>query len=334
MDLLSETPAGLFCEVGGFHLDPVRPALRAVITHAHADHARPGSQSYLCAEPAVALLRRRLGADARIEALPYGRSLRLGSVGLSLHPAGHLLGSAQARLERAGEVWVASGDYKREPDPTCAPFEPLRCHTFITEATYALPIFRWDDPRAVAAEILAWWDSNRTAGRAAVLYCYALGKSQRILAELARLTDREAWVHGAMQGFIEDYRNAGVRLLSTRWLTETAKGTSFAGQLVLAPLSARGSVWARRLGPREEAFASGEMRIRGRRRRRSLDRGFALSDHADWPGVLRTIRETGCERVLAAHGHRSALVRALTESGIDARVLQAGLGAEPDEEGD
>ncbi len=333
MELLAETPAGLFCESGGFHLDPVQPVARAVVTHAHADHARPGSEAYLCAEGSLPLLRRRLG-DARIETLRYGESVRMGEVSVSLHPAGHVLGSAQVRIERAGEVWVASGDYKREPDPTCAPFEPLRCHTFLTEATWALPLFRWDEPASVAREILQWWDANAAAGRAAVLYCYALGKAQRILAELALLTDREAWIHGAMEGFCKDYRNANCKILPARVVTETPKGTSFKGQLVLAPLTARGSVWARRLGTREEAFASGEMRIRGRRRRRSLDRGFVLSDHVDWPGVFRTIEETACERVLVTHGHREALARALRERGKDARALAAGLGAEPTEEGD
>jgi putative mRNA 3-end processing factor len=334
MDLLVETPAGLRCEAGGFHLDPVKPVERAVVTHAHADHARPGSESYLCAAPALGLLRRRLGAEARIQTLAYGETLRLGEIALSLHPAGHLLGSAQVRLERGGEVWVASGDYKREADPTCAPFEPLRCHAFLTEATYALPIYRWDAPGAVAREVLQWWDAGRAAGRASVLYCWILGKAQRLLAELAALTDREVWVHGAMEPFNMLYREAGVRLLPTRLVRETEKGASFAGQLVLAPLTARGTPWARRMGAHESAFASGEMRIRGRRRRRSFDRGFALSDHADWPGVLRTVRETGAERIFVSHGHREALARALREQGLDARALQAGLGAEPSEEGD
>jgi putative mRNA 3-end processing factor len=334
VDLLAETPAGLFCEAGSFHIDPVLPVPRAVVTHAHADHARPGSESYLCASPALPLLRRRLGPDARIDTLPYGERLRAGEVDLSLHPAGHLLGSAQVRLERGGQVWVASGDYKREPDPSCAPFEPLRCHAFLTEATYALPIFRWDQPAALAREVLAWWDRNRAAGRAAVLYCYVLGKAQRLLAELARLTDRAVWVHGAVEPFTEIYRNAGVQLSKTLQVTETAKGTSFAGELVLAPLPARGSVWARRLGPREEAFASGQMRLRGPRRRRSFDRGFALSDHADWPGILATIRDTGAERIFVTHGHREALARALREAGLDAKALAIGLGAEASEEGD
>jgi putative mRNA 3-end processing factor len=180
-DLLTETAAGLLCSPGGFHLDPVQPVERAVVTHAHADHARPGCGAYLCAAPSVPLLRRRLGEEARLQPLEYGERLRVGEVELSLHPAGHVLGSAQVRIEQGGEVWVLSGDYKREADPSCAPFEPLRCHAFATEATYALPIYRWDDPGAVARDILAFWDANAAAGRAAVLFTYVLGKGQRIV---------------------------------------------------------------------------------------------------------------------------------------------------------
>ena len=334
MDLIAETPSGLFCEAGGFHLDPALPVARAVVTHGHADHARPGSERYLCTEGSLPILRRRLGPDAVIQTLPYGERLQISGVTVSFHPAGHVLGSAQARLERAGEVWVVSGDYKRQPDPTCAPFEPVRCHAFATEATYALPIYRWDDPAAVARDVLAWWDGNRQAGRAAVLFCTILGKAQRILGELAKLTDREVWLHGALEAMTDVYRQAGVAMLPTRLVRETEKGASFAGQLVIAPLMARGGPWGRRLGPREEAFASGEMRVRGRRRRRSFDRGFALSDHADWPGILRTIRETGAQRIFALHGHSETLARYLREQGLEAQPLKAGLGAEPHEEGD
>jgi len=332
--LLAETPAGLFCEAGGFHLDPAVPVEKAVITHGHADHSRPGNGSYLCTEGSLPILRRRLGPDAAIQTLPYGEPLRIGEVTVSFHPAGHVLGSAQVKLERAGEVWVVSGDYKRQADPTCAPFEPQRCHVFATEATYALPIFRWEDGPTIARDLLGWWDGNRAAGRASVLFCTILGKAQRILGELAGLTDREVWLHGAIEPMTAVYRAAGVAMLPTRLVRETEKGTSFAGQLVIAPLMARGGPWGRRLGPREEAFASGEMRVRGRRRRRSFDRGFPLSDHADWPGILDTVRETRAERIFAFHGHAEVLARYLREQGLDARPLKAGLGAEPSEEGD
>lgn len=328
--MLTETAEGLFCERGGFHLDPVAPVPRAVLTHAHADHARPGCDAYLCAEPSLPLLRRRLGPDARIEAAAYGVQIRAGAIALSFHPAGHVLGSAQVRIEDRGEVWVLSGDYKREHDPTCAPFEPLRCDTFVTESTFALPIFRWEEPQAVAREILAWWQAGTAEERASVLFVYALGKAQRVLGELARLTDRPVFVHGMLEPYNAIYRAAGAALLPTRLLVEEEKGRSFAGELVLAPLPARGSTWMRRLGERQEAFASGWMRLRGTRRRRAFDRGFALSDHADWPSILRTVRETSAERVYATHGHRDSLVRHLREEGLFAQSLSAGLGAEPD----
>ena len=238
-----------------------------------------------------------------------------------------MLGSAQVRIEGAQGVWVLSGDYKREPDPTCAPFEPVRCDVFITEATYALPLFRWDEPGGVAREILAWWQGNE--GKASLLFCYAFGKAQRLLAELSRLTDRPAFAHGAVEMVNENNRSAGVPLLPTRVIGEEKK---FAGELVLAPVTARGSPWMKRFRSFESGFASGLLRIRGTRRRRGFDRGFVISDHADWPSLLSTIRETGAARVLATHGHREALVRFLRESGVDAAPI--GETAPLDPEGD
>ncbi|NTX55371.1 ligase-associated DNA damage response exonuclease [Myxococcus sp. CA039A] len=319
--LVTVTPHGLYCEPGGFHIDPWRPVERALITHAHGDHARSGHQRYLGTRAGEALLRRRVGADSHIDTLEYGESLKLGDVTVSFHPAGHVLGSAQVRLEHQGEVWVVSGDYKRAADPTCAPFEVVRCHTFITEATFGLPIFRWDDAREVAEDMLRWWDANRAVGRSAVLFCYALGKAQRILAELARLTDRTAFIHGALHGLVESYRDAGVKMLPTQLVSEVEKGTSFAGALVLAPPSAGGSTWMRRFGEAETGFASGWMRVRGNRRRRGFDRGFVLSDHADWPALLRTVADTGAERVLTTHGSAEPLARYLREQGVDASPL-------------
>ena len=328
--MLAETPQGLFCPLGPFHIDAREPVERSVLTHAHGDHARAGSAAYLCVPECAALVRRRLGPEAVIETLPYGERRRLGGVTVSFHPAGHMLGSAQVRIEGPEGVWVVSGDYKREPDPTCPPLEPLRCDVFVTEATYALPLFRWDEPAAVAAEILRWWEGN---ARASLLFCYALGKAQRILAELARLTDKPVFAHGAVEPFAAVYREAGVKLLETRAVVD---GARFAGELVLAPLTARGTPWMKRFSSSkgfEQGFASGLLRIRGTRRRRGFDRGFVLSDHADWPGVLRTVRETGAPRVLATHGHREALARFLRAEGLQAEVL-GGLPHEPDPEGD
>jgi putative mRNA 3-end processing factor len=325
--VIVDSEQGLFCPDGAFHLDPLLPVERAVLTHAHGDHARAGSGAYLCTPQTAALLRRRL-AGAQVEPLPYGERRRIGDVTVSLHPAGHMLGSAQVRVEGRGGVWVLSGDYKREADPTCLPFEPLRCDVFVTEATYALPLFRWDEPATVAREIVAWWEANPR--KTSILFCYALGKAQRLLGEIRRLTDRPVWVHGMVEPFTEVYREQGVLLSQTRHVAEER---GLAGELVLAPITARGTPWMKRFRSFEQGFASGLLRIRGTRRRRGFDRGFVLSDHADWPGLLRTIRETCAPRVYAMHGHREALIRYLRESaGMDAAPL--GSAQPPDPEGD
>jgi putative mRNA 3-end processing factor len=320
--MLIETSSGLYCTDGDFFIDPWAPVDRALITHAHGDHARPGSDAYLCALACVPVLRRRFGDEAVIESLPYGEPTRIGAVRVSFHPAGHVLGSAQIRIEGSGGVWVVSGDYKRATDPTCAPFEPLRCDTFITESTFGLPIYRWDPAAQVISEVLEWWDGNREAGRTSVLFCYTLGKAQRLLAELAKITDRPVLAHGMMIGMIDVYREGGVTMLPIEPATDRPRGASYAGALVLAPLSARGTPWMRRLGDISDGFASGLMRVRGVRRQRAYDRGFVISDHADWPALLDTIAETGASRVLATHGHAEPLARHLRERGIDAGVIR------------
>ena len=331
--MLTETADGLFCAAGDFHIDPWNPVRRAVITHAHGDHARPGMTSYLCADPCAGLLKRRFGAEAVVETLPYGTPLTIGRVRLSFHPAGHVLGSAQVCLESldapAHGRWVVAGDYKRADDPTCAPFEPVPCQTFVTESTFGLPIYRWDPTAAIMDDIVQWWAANGVEGKSSVLFCYTIGKAQRILSELTRLTDRRLFVHGMMLPMIEAYREAGVAMLTVESATDQPRGTSFAGELVLAPLPARGTPWMRRLGNHSDAFASGLMRVRGVRRQRAFDRGFVLSDHADWPALLQTIGETGAERVLATHGHAEPLARYLAEHGRQAGVIRTAWEGEP-----
>ena len=332
--MLRETSKGLFCEAGGFYVDPWEPVDRALLTHAHGDHARPGSAAYLCTPQTVPLLRRRFGADAVVESLPYGDSLTLGTARVSLHPAGHVLGSAQIRVEGAEGVWVVAGDYKRAPDPTCAPFEPVRCDTFITESTFGLPIYRWDPTAAVMADVLSWWNGNRDSGKTSVIFCYTIGKAQRLLAELARVSDTPVFVHGMLTAMIDAYREAGVTLPDVRQVIERDGGrrsqkVSLAGELVLAPLSARGTPWMRRLGTHSDAFASGLMRVRGVRRQRAYDRGFVISDHADWPALLETIAETGATRVLATHGYAEALARYLRSAGVDSGIMRTAWEGEP-----
>jgi putative mRNA 3-end processing factor len=330
--LIAPTPAGLYCAAGGFHIDPWAPVDRAVITHAHGDHLRPGSRAYLCASASAEIVRRRLPGDAAVSSVPYGETVSLDGVRVSFHPAGHVLGSSQVRVERGGEVWVASGDFKLAADPTCAPFEPVRCHAFITEATFGLPIFRWQPTDIVIDEMLTWWDDMRQAGRPAVLFAYALGKAQRVLAELSRRTDRPVFVHGALVDVLETYRAAGVTLAPTRVATGEPPGTAFAGELIIAPVMARGSLWMRRFAEHSSAFASGWMRIRGARRRRGYERGFVLSDHADWPSLLEAVAACGAQRVFVTHGLTAPLARYLSARGFDAHVWSTHYEGEPEAE--
>jgi putative mRNA 3-end processing factor len=264
----------------------------------------------------------------------YGEAFDLGGVRVSLHPAGHILGSAQVRVEGDGQVWVVTGDYKRQADPTCAGFEAVPCDVLVTEATFALPIYRWGPAEEAVREIWEWWMENAAEGQASVLFCYALGKAQRVLAELARFTDRLAYTHGAVEPLVADYRAAGVAMLPTRLVRdeERRKG-EWAGDLILAPPSAAGTPWMRRFGTGPQfdtGFASGWMRVRGIRRRQGYDRGFVVSDHADWPGLLETIRESGAPRVLTTHGYSEALARHLREQGLEADVLLTPYGEEDD----
>ena len=331
MTLLHLAERGLYCEAGDFYIDPWQPVERAVITHGHGDHARWGSERYLSSREGEAVLRTRLGATQHIRAVDWGEPVDVNGVRVSLHPAGHILGSAQIRVEHRGEVWVASGDYKTEPDPTCTPFELVRCHTFITESTFGLPIYRWTPDREVFADIRAWWRTNRDHGRASVLFGYALGKAQRLLAGLADADVGPVYTHGAVERLNRDYRRAGVRLADTRYASEMPRGHDLAGSLIVAPPSAAGSTWLRRFGNVSTGFASGWMRVRGNRRRRALDRGFVLSDHVDWPSLLDAIRATGAECVWVTHGYREPVVRWLREHGLQAQSVVSRWEGEADE---
>jgi putative mRNA 3-end processing factor len=326
MDLITPTDRGLYCAAGDFHIDPWRPVTRAVITHGHSDHARFGSEIYVCHRDTAPILRKRLG-DVAIETADYGEVLARNGVEMSLHPAGHVLGSAQIRVAHRGEIWVASGDYKLENDGVSAPFEPQRCHAFITESTFGLPIYRWRPQAEIAASIDLWWRENAAAGRASVLYAYALGKAQRVLAHVD-VSIGPIVCHGAIEPINALARAAGVALPPTRTVSEIATKAELARALILAPPSALGSPWLKRFGDYSDALASGWVQVRGNRRRRGLDRGFALSDHAGWRGLLEAIEATGAERVFATHGFTGPLTRYLQEKGLDARALQTAYGEE------
>ncbi len=328
VDLVVRTPEGLYCPAGDFHIDPWRPVARAVITHAHADHARRGHQAYLAHTDSAGVLRARLG-DITLQTLAYGEALTLGEVLVSLHPAGHVLGSAQVRIEHRGEVWVASGDYfvsgAGDHNPTCTPFEPVRCDCFITESTFGLPIYRWRAQAEVLGEVDQWWRGNAEAGRASLLLAYSFGKAQRLLAGVDASTGPIV-VHGAVESLNQAYRDAGVALPPTRRIDEADDPPDLRRALVIAPPSVHGSGWARRLGEFSDGFASGWMQLRGARRRQGVDRGFVLSDHADWPGLHQAIAATGAERIIVTHGQEAVMVRWLQQQGLQAGSLRTEFG--------
>lgn len=329
-DLIVLSPQGLYCPAGDFHIDPWRPVPRAVITHAHADHARRGHGAYLASADSAGVLRERLGAIT-LQPLAWGEAVTLNGVRVSLHPAGHVLGSAQVRIEQQGQVWVASGDYfvsgAGDHNPTCAAFEPQRCHCFITESTFGLPVYRWRPQHEVLAQINAWWQANADAGQASLLLAYSFGKAQRLLAGVDPGIGPIV-VHDAVDGVNAAYRAAGVVLPPTLRLAEVADKALLRRALVVAPPMAQAGTFARALGNARDAFASGWMQLRGARRRQGLDRGFVLSDHADWPGLQRAIAATGAERVIVTHGYEAVMVRWLQQQGLQAGSFHTEFGTE------
>jgi len=328
-DLVVQRPEGLYCPPGDFHIDPWRPVARAVITHAHADHARRGHGAYLASAASEGVLRARLGS-INLQPLAYGESVSLNGVQVSLHPAGHVLGSAQVRIEHAGQVWVASGDYftsgvEGDSNTTCAPFEPVRCHCFITESTFGLPIYRWRAQAEVLGDVNTWWRGNADAGRASLLLAYSFGKAQRLIAGVDAGIGRIV-VHGAVEPLNRAYREAGVALPPTETFETLADKNDLRRALVIAPPQVLGSAWTKGLGEHGDAFASGWMQLRGARRRQGVDRGFVLSDHADWPGLQRAITATGAERVIVTHGYEAVMVRWLQQQGLQAGSFDTAYG--------
>lgn len=335
--VLENRPAGLYCPAGDFYIDPLRGVDQAVITHAHGDHARAGSGHYHASPTCVPLLRKRYAiAEDKLSAHNWSETFQLGGATVSLHPAGHILGSAQVRIEVDGEVWVVSGDYKREPDVSCEAFEVVPCDVFITEATFALPVYQWRPSAEVLDEIAAWMEANRKRGENSVLQAYSLGKAQRLLAGLKDRWQGTAWIHGSIEGMTDAYREAGIPMLPTRHAKHwDKKAPPPPGQLILAPPSTAGSdsVWLKRFEPCQVASVSGWATIRGVRRRRGDNQGFPLSDHADWPGLLQTVRETGAKKVWVTHGQCELFARYLSEvEKIDALALANLYGGDEAEE--
>lgn len=320
MNLLEPTPYGLFCPAADLYIDPTRKVDRAVITHGHADHARRGHRCALVSASGEAIVRLRVGPATRLQALPYGEPLRIGDATISLHPAGHLLGSAQVRIEVGGRVAVVTGDYKRGTDPTCEPFEPLPCHLLVTETTFGLPVYRWPDPASVAEEIDQWWARNRAEGVNSVLLGYSLGKAQRLLAML-RPERGPILAHGAVIAFLALYRQAGVRLPDTLTLNTEHLAQSRGRAMIVVPPAAMKPNLRRKLGNCRIGFASGWTLLPKRRNSSSHDAGFVVSDHVDWPELLQTVEDCAPEELWATHGYREEVCRYFSEKGLRTRSV-------------
>lgn len=326
--VLTFTDRGIYCPAGDFHIDPWRPVDRALITHGHADHARWGHKRYLATHAAGPVMRHRLG-DITLDGIAYGEQRRIGEATVSFHPAGHIPGSAQIRVAVGGEVWVVSGDYKVTPDGLSEPFEPVQCHSFISECTFGLPVFKWADQREVAADLNAWWATCIAEGRTPILGAYSLGKAQRLMSLLDPLGP--ILTHGAVEATNAVLRAQGLTLPDTVPVTADTRIKDHPGALVLAPPAALGSAWARKFGPSSTGFASGWMRLRGVRRRRAADRGFVMSDHADWDGLMSAITETGAENIYVTHGYTDIFARWLTAQGWNAQVIPTEFGSDEDD---
>lgn len=326
MALIDFTDKGLYCAAGDFYIDPWRPVDRAVITHAHSDHARAGSKHYLCHHLSLPILQLRLGQHA-YQSVDWNESVWINGVRISLHPSGHIIGSAQIRVEHKGEVWVVSGDYKTENDGISGAFEPVPCHTFITESTFGLPVYRWQSQEVIFEQMRAWIGNNQQQDRASILIAYSLGKAQRILQAIAPITDK-IYVHGAIWNTHQVLLNNGIQLPVVQRITNETNKADLKGAVIIAPPGAEDSPWTKRLPSFRTATCSGWMQVRGQARRSSSDMGFALSDHADWNGLLSAVKATGASKVFVTHGFQSVFSRYLNEIGIEAAEVITQYGEE------
>lgn len=315
--LLEFTDKGIYCPQANVYIDPWQQVEKAIITHAHGDHARRGMGAYLAHRTSEAVLRLRLGVDIQLQTVEYGEVIYMNGVEVSLHPAGHIYGSAQIRLAYQGEVWVVSGDYKLENDGLSQPFEPVQCHTFITESTFGLPIYNWKPQVEIMEDINSWWRENQEQGKASVLFAYSLGKAQRILKNIDTSIGR-IYVHGAVWNTNEALRQDGAVLPEVHRVTNLLEKKLYQGSLIVAPPSAAGNSWVRKFQPAITGVASGWMNLRGAKRRKAVDRGFVLSDHADWQGLNEAVAATGAERVYVTHGYQAVFARYLREKGLEA----------------
>lgn len=316
MPLLEFNDRGIYCRKADVYLDPWKPVKRALITHGHSDHARWGHEHYLCTASAAPVIRHRLQLTDQLQTISFQEKISINGVDFSFHPAGHIPGSAQIRVEYNGEVWVFSGDYKLQRDNLSEPFEPLKCHVFISESTFGLPIYKWKPQQEVFDEINQWWRKSQSEGKVSVIAGYSLGKAQRILRNIDPSIGK-IFVHGAVESITNILRSQQLALPPTTYVASDMKRKDFEGALVVCPPSAVGSPWLRKFEPFSLGIASGWMNLRGARRRRGADRGFVLSDHADWGELNTAIRETGAEKVFITHGYSEVFSRWLQENGIE-----------------
>jgi len=333
-DILGLTPAGVCCKRGGFHIDPTRPVERALITHAHSDHARAGHSAVLATQETLDLMRLRYGENfaGTTQAVRYGETVALDGATVTFHPAGHVLGSAQIAVEAGGFRIVASGDYKNVPDPTCAPFELVPCDVFITEATFALPVFRHGNPDGEIAKLLR--SVAVFPDRAHLVGAYSLGKAQRLIALIRNAGyDRPIYLHGAMESITRYYESRGIALGELR-LVRGADKAALAGTITICPPSALNDLWTRRFPDPVNAFASGWMRVRARARQQGVALPLVISDHADWDGLTATIAATGAGEIWVTHGQEDALVHWCGTRGLKARPLDIVGYGEEDEPGE
>ncbi len=321
-NLLVFNENGIYCPPADVYIDPWKPVKKALITHAHADHSRWGMEKYVAQEDSLPVMRHRLGEDIDVRGVPYGEIFSINGVKFSFHPAGHIPGSAQIRVEHKGEIWVASGDYKLEDDGLSARFQPVPCHHFITESTFALPVYTWRPQSEIFVEINNWWRKNLEEGKTSILAGYALGKAQRILRGLD-VSIGKIYTHGAVENTNEILRKQGIELPDTELITKETKKADLKGSMVVCPPSAIGTPWSRKMTPYSTGFCSGWMALRGARRRRAADRGFVLSDHADWQGLNMAIQETEAENIYVTHGFQDIYAKWLREEmGLNAVAVK------------
>ncbi len=312
--LISFTDKGLFCEQGDFYIDPWKPVERAVITHGHSDHAYFGHKHYLCHTDTKPIMRLRLGEN-NYQSLAWNEKINLNGVTLSMHPAGHIIGSSQIRLEYKGEVWVVSGDYKVEDDGLSGKFEALKCNTFITESTFGLPIYEWKPQQEIYNNIITWINKNKENGKTSIILAYSLGKAQRVLQAIKETT-QTIFAHGAIFNMQQTLIEAGWDITPVVRVTPETPKDLLKGSVVIAPPSADGTPWLKKFNPYSVGVCSGWMQVRGNVRRRNVDAGFPLSDHADWNGLVASVKATGAEKVFVTHGFQAAFSRYLNEENI------------------